>query len=151
VPSKTLSYGYNVNYLPFADKYLVSGISNSTSNLPPAWYLKPNGDVERIVVPIGPWNSAKYFGVRPGLFLVSGNAKGIDDPGYAGGYLVAGGSINKVASGNLRQLSVSPDGCRLAFIFSRSQKDQAAGYRAWKDGSPGNTVHMLDLCEGGRK
>jgi hypothetical protein len=151
VPSENLNYGYNLRYLPFSNTYLLWGISISADYLPPAWYFTPDGKVQAISIPKGPWTAASYFGVRPGLFIVSGRSKRFDDPGNAGGYLVVDGQIHKVLTGQLRSTSVAPSGCRVAFIYSRSSQAQSDGYRAWKEGKAGNTIRMIDLCAGRAK
>jgi hypothetical protein len=44
-------------------------------------------------------------------------------------------------------VSISPDGCRIAFgIVPRDYVENAAGYRAWGRGEHANTLRHVDLC-----
>lgn len=137
-------------YLPFEDRYFAKGDTGRVE-ITPAFYLTPKGDVNRIDVPQGAWGSPAYYGVLGGIFIVSGNRKSFSEPGDAGGYLYQNGAVAKVVTGSPRRVSVSPNGCRVAFVYSRSQQAQSDGYREWKKGLPGNTIRMVDLCKGGSK
>jgi hypothetical protein len=87
--------------------------------------------------------------VRPGVFLSTDGDRVESRAG--GGYLLFPDRTIKVVSGALRSMSASTDGCRVAFVYATSSDAISGGYRDWKAGKPGNTLRMVDVCEGGNK
>jgi hypothetical protein len=116
----------------------------------PAWWLWRDGRAERMCVPSGPWNGGAEFQAVPtarGLFVAT---RGDDAaPGRAGGYLIRGDRVLKVASGTVTlgpraaQANVSADGCRVAFAHA-PDGDGRTG-----EGARRRTMRILDVCAGG--
>ena len=133
-------------YAPFADEYFARASTSVSSNVEPAFYLSRKGELRKVDLPKGPWGGWHYFAVRPGIFVIGGVRRSFSEPGDAGGYLFTKERVTKVVTGNPRQVSVSPDGCKVAFVYTWSQQAQTDGYKAWKEGKVANTVRMIDLC-----
>ena len=134
-------------YAPFANEYFTRADTSDSSLVVPAFYLSPTGRLRKVELPKGPWRGGHYFAVRPGILFISGAQRTFSQPGYAGSYLFTRGRMVKVVTGTPRQVSVSPDGCKVAFVYSRSQQAQSDGYRAWKQGKVANTIRMVDICK----
>ena len=134
------------SYAPFAEEYFARASTSISSNVEPAFYLSRTGELRKVDLPKGPWGGWHYFAVRPGIFFIGGVRRSFSQPGNAGGYLFAQGHVTKVVTGNPRQVSVSPDGCKVAFVYTWSQQAQTDGYKAWKQGKVANTLRMIDLC-----
>jgi hypothetical protein len=146
-----LNPGYRLSYLPFENRYLIWASVANLNNMPPAWYLKPSGEVERIVIPGGPWTSARYYAVKAGLFFVAFEGKRPPhEHAVGGGYLLRDGAVSKVVTGRMDSVAVSPDGCKVAFVYP-AKGGQTEGYREWQVGKPGNTLRAVNLCAGGEK
>lgn len=148
-PAKGFNRGYELNYLPFRRAYLLRNLPTSTERPPSMWYLTPDGEVSKVNISPHKWFGGTYHGVLHGVFL---NTDGDGpDVNSGGGYLLLSSRITKVVTGALRSVSTSPDGCRVAFIYAATRHLIGPGYQAWKEGSSGNTVRMVDLCEGGSR
>ena len=130
-----------LSYVPFKNSYFIySMISLSPEELALwrqgtpnfAWFIKKNGDIEKISVPSGPWaegsGDKQIFPVAGGLVVTS---KGFDldknghldplKPGSAGAYFLENnGTATKILTGIVSQISVSPDGCNISFNFSKN-------------------------------
>lgn len=110
-----------------------------------AWWLIPRDGTEEICIPVGPWTTGADWTVLPterGLFLASNAFNRDGTPGVAGAYLLANGSgWRKLISGfvDLRSLSVSDEGCRVAFAHS-PDLTSISGLR----------VKAMNLCESSR-
>lgn len=138
-------------YVEFENAYLVRGKA-STSDAVPIWLLKPDGTVRNLLEPkekawerIG-WSS--FHLTQKGLFLVGGQA-GYAEVGTAGGYLLVEDRPKRLIAGLVWNESISPDGCKVAFVHvlhSQAGADSAKSLRVGKPGS--RTLKMIDLCRG---
>ena len=138
-------------YVEFEDAYLLRA-RQYTSDAVPAWLLKPNGTVSKIFEPQGQaWERIGWSGIlltKRGLFLVGGRA-GYDTMGTAGGYLLAGKYPQRLIDGLVWNESVSPDGCKVAFVHVPHSQAGADSFRALQAGKPGTrTLKMINLCAG---
>jgi hypothetical protein len=88
----------------------------------PVYWLHLDGHVEKIAdIPWGPWRSRSSFFVSPskiGLLMGSHNFVNEIDLGAAGIYLLRAGKVEKILTGWIQELVVSPDGCKVAFTFA---------------------------------
>lgn len=106
----------HADYYPFKGAYFIHPfISNQDT-----WWLYPEGRMEEIKFPALPKLLAygKFYPISKGFFITADSSK-IDtgkDPGDAGGYLLTGTSVRKLIAGYLRAETVSPDGCKIAFV-----------------------------------
>ncbi len=86
----------------------------------PMWWLTPDGTVTTEHIPYMPFmrgGSRGFYPTRAGIFSTSHKTNGLGKPGDAGGYLAQGSSVEKLITGLLENVSVSPDGCRVAFLY----------------------------------
>ena len=147
-PRYRANWTITFSYLPFANQYLARGDTGNSSELTPAIYLSPQGSIRMVEFPTKRSLGGRYSGVRPGVFL---STDGDRQPGSEGGYLLTDSRLTKVVTGTLRRTSASPDGCKVAFVYAPHRYALSDGYSEWKQGKPGNTIRMVDLCEGVQK
>lgn len=141
----------HVSYFEFDDSYLLEE-RRRTTHAGSVWRLKPDGTVTRVLEPTGKvWERIGWGGVhltRNGLFLVGGSA-GYSATGTAGGYLLAKEDPQKLISGLVWNESVSPDGCKVAFVHVLHSQAGADSAKSLREGKPGSrTIKMIDLCKG---
>jgi hypothetical protein len=138
-------------YVDFVDAYLLRAIQH-TSDAAPVWLLKPDGAVTQILEPRGEsWERmgwAHSFLTKKGLFLVGGQA-GYDTVGTAGAYLLRNNHPQRLIGGLVWSESVSPDGCKVAFVHVPHSQAGADSFHALQTGKPGaRTLKMINLCKG---
>ncbi len=143
------SSAYPVSWSPVAQKYVLTD-TRTERYWNVVWLLDPAGNVERVDLPRLDWSRPKAIhAIRDGFLLEIGTTSSSTSksPGNSGIYVVRGGRLQRVMSGYTYALSVSPDGCRIAFgIIQGSSLEHAAGYRAWRRGEHANTLRHVDLC-----
>src|SRR3989344_9305208 len=129
-----------LDYVAFKDAYFISTYyyddthRRSSGNVWPktvtrnVWWFYPDGRVEAVKFPDGPWvketkpgsgyvtYNTKLYSTRDGYFLSAGEVKNTKDPGTAGAYFLRDGKLTKLIGGNFRDPTVSPDGCMVAFV-----------------------------------
>lgn len=145
-----------VVYAPFAHAYFLYPLSyfkdgthiiSWPSDTPlVTWWLFPQGNVEKVEIPLGPWTRGglRLHPMKEGVFLVNRHSRSDRDPGDAGGYLVQRAIVKKLISGVLTDISaVSPDGCRIAFSHAPSQSSDRF------DAKNHRRLKMIDICEKG--
>jgi hypothetical protein len=94
------------------------------------WWLVPDGTITTETIPYMRFmrgGSRDYFPTKAGIFIYTHKTNGLGKPGDAGGYLARNGLVTKLITGLLESVSVSPDGCRVAFVHD-----------------PYDTVHGID-------
>lgn len=138
-------------YVEFEDAYLLRA-RQYTSDPVAAWLLKPNGTVSKIFEPQGQaWERmgwGHYFLTKRGLFITGGRGD-YAKVGTMGGYLISEGKPVRIVPGLLRSLAVSPDGCKVAFVYVLHSQAGADSFRALQAGKSGSrTIKMVDLCKG---
>ena len=72
-------------------------------------------------IPWGPWRTRASFFLapaRPGLLMISHNARSPPQLDHAGIYLLSEGKVEKVLPGWIHGVKVSPDGCKAAIGYS---------------------------------
>lgn len=115
------------------------------NQLRPVWWLFPDGSIETILLPSGPWREGGSIAFLPtveGVFVQSHNLSktGL---GNAGAYLVHGEKITKLASAYVESPSVSPDGCRVAYVhdpYDRFPREKRLSQI---------TLRVVEFCQGG--
>lgn len=142
----------HTTYFEFADAYLLKG-EQRTPDAVPLWLLRPNGTVTQILEPRGKeWERIGWTGfvwTKKGVFLISRTADGYAATGKSGGYLWEGGNPVRLIVGLLDNVTVSPNGCMLAFVHVLTSQDGADSAQALRVGKPGSrTLKMIDLCKG---
>jgi hypothetical protein len=123
----------DVQYAPFKNVYFlypITYIDSQTGKEEPigpwpkdkpvrVWWLAPDGNVTTETVPYMRFmrgGSRSYFPTREGIFITTHKTDDLGKPGDAGGYLAREGRVTKLITGILDSVSISPDGCRVAFI-----------------------------------
>jgi hypothetical protein len=119
---------WDVKYSPFKNAYLVTrhylnpvtNIEQSPwpSDIPrPLWWLTPEGNTTKFFIQ-PPWNdSFDFFATKAGI-VVDGSDKRLKKPKFSdeGLYLLKeNGSAETLLKGHVRNVTVSPDGCAIAF------------------------------------
>lgn len=142
---------FNTMYVEFANVYLLKG-EQRTSDAVPVWQLSPDGTMTKMLDPKGrDWERMGWGNVhltKKGLFLVGGRA-GYDTVGTAGAYLLVDDHPQRLVSGLVWNESVSPDGCKVAFVHVLHSQAGADSFRALQAGKPGTrTLKITDLCKG---
>ena len=130
-------------YFPFANAFFVEStvsIYPHPKDVPyPVYWLYENGRIEKIAdIPWGPWRSSGGFfmtPVRPGLLMVSHNARSQHQIHHAGIYLLANGHVQKLIAGWVLSIKASPDGCNVAFSYSSQMSRK------------NNSLRVLRLCQ----
>lgn len=140
------------DYVEFENAYLLRGRA-TTPDAVPLWLLRPDGTVTQFLEPKGEaWERNGWTGyvlTRKGVFLISRTADGYAAAGKSGGYLWDGSNPKRLIVGLLDHVTVSPNGCKLAFVHilhSQAGADSVKALRASKSGS--RTLQMIDLCKG---
>jgi hypothetical protein len=122
-----------VQYAPFKNAYLLypiayidpeTGKEDPIGPWPkgkpvPMWWLTPDGKVTTEHIPYMPFmrgGSRGFYPTRAGIFITSHKTDDLGKPGDAGGYLAQASSVEKLITGLLENVSVSPDGCKVAFL-----------------------------------
>lgn len=137
------------SYLRFSNEYFSRADTINHDELAPAFYATPEGKVRKVEFGVRRQLGGTYHAVRLGIFL---NTDGDTlDGRHGGGYLLSSGKLTQIVSGGLRSASVSPNGCNVAFVYAASKNAISQGYHDWKEGKPGNTIRMIDVCEGDKK
>lgn len=131
-------------YAPFLNAYVLEG-SRGRITAPPLWLLHPNGTVEQIFSPEGKaWAEQSWSWVvltkrGPVFGKITYRGDQVRDSGL---YLWENGTLTKLLSGVVSdRAAVSPDGCNLAFVFSRIERPLPGGQLF--------RLQLIDLCQGG--
>jgi hypothetical protein len=121
-----------VRYSTFAEAYLVygnwvdaGGVGYSAwpkGQSQTIWLLHPGGRTEEIVIPYGVWNgqaSNGYLHTRAGIVAWYHGLHRTDplNPGSSGLYLLDAKGGRRIFAGFTEAWAVSPDGCRIGFVF----------------------------------
>jgi hypothetical protein len=141
----------HVDYFEFANAYLLEGY-RETTYATRIWLLKPDGTVTTALEPAGKaWERmgwGHYQLTKKGLFLIGGTSK-YDQTNTTGGYLLIDGEPKRLVPGFLRNVAVSPNGCKIVFVHALHSKAEADSVKALREGKPGTrTLKMIDLCQG---
>ena len=142
---------FHTSYAEFVDAYVLKQ-EQRTSDAVPVWQLNPDGTLKNILDPKGSdWERIGWGNVhltKKGLFLVGGRA-GYGTVGTAGAYLLVNDRPQQLFSGLVWSESVSPDGCKVAFVHVLHSLAGAESAKALHQGKPGTrTLKMIDLCAG---
>jgi hypothetical protein len=114
-----------------------------------AWLVSKSGRVEQMKLPSDGWERPVHiFLTKRGIALhvTSTTTTKFATPGNAGLWLVRDGKLTRLQRGHITDVSVSPDGCKLAFIYAASIDAQSSGRGAWRAGEIANTLQRMDLC-----
>lgn len=142
---------FHTRYAEFADVYILRG-EQRTSDVASVWQLNPDGTLKKLLDPKGrDWERIGWGDVhltKRGLLLVGGRA-GYATAGTAGVYLLVKDHPQRIIAGLVWNESVSPDGCKVAFVHVPHSQAGADSFRALQAGKPGTrTLKMIDLCKG---
>jgi hypothetical protein len=94
-----------LRYFQFKDAYMLYGIKGGNQ----FWWLYPDGKVEKV-------SPLSGYPTRQGLVGGWGKIKSDKDPGSIGVYLWSDKETIKLIAGHSKDITISPDGCKLVFI-----------------------------------
>lgn len=124
------------------------------------WWLKRDGTVSEEPLPI-PFSFVKslpktlpkghsqgaltFFPLKNGYLIHSGlgGTKSMTDIGLEGLYLLAENKIGKVLLGAIHGISISPDGCSVAFVHAKNTQEYLSQTQPYR------TVKSINFCNGG--
>jgi len=142
-----------LEYVEFENTYLLES-QRQTTYAAPVWLLKPDGTVTKIFEPTGKeWERMGWGGyhlTKKGIFL-SGGRGDYASVGTRGGYLLRSSreAPSRLIAGLVRNETVSPDGCKIAFVHVLHSLAGAESAQALRQGKPGTrTLKMINLCQG---
>jgi hypothetical protein len=138
-----------LSYVPFMDKYLLSGTTKLVGEgIAPAWLVSPHGDVEYIAPANVPTPGAdRYLLTKAGLVFPYLRTKDRLDTTINGLWLIRQGRIERVVVGITRGTTVAPNGCRIAFSHAIHHQAYYDGLENLRRGEVGyTTLKMADLC-----
>lgn len=137
-------------YAPHADAYMVDNLDH----FPAAFLMTPQGQLRKADFPK---DSPRRYGfiwhTRQGFFYRSLDGRNnVEDTRTVGGYILTEKGLSRVVVGKLDALSVSPDGCGVAFSHSPSEKAHYDGLESFRRGGLSNTtMKMINVCNTGRR
>jgi len=145
-----------VRYIPWEGRYLIQESVSSSETQARAWYLERDGKTPFPRIPISGLTSVHYFPIKGGV-LVTAVPKLKGRPGYGSSttYLLKGDTIEELGP-VLGFPTVSPDGCRGAFVSAFGAEPNSgppSGQRVyrpqldWEAGKPGKqTIRVIEFC-----
>jgi hypothetical protein len=117
------------------------------TNCWPIWRVDPRtAKTERFCIPFGPWSGAMHGGgstsmelapTKAGLFFATHPIKLQEEHGF---YRLDNGAVSRILPGYVWSPSISPNGCRVAFIHIPN----ADAYRRYSPVS--SSIVAIDLC-----
>ena len=122
-------YGFNDTYLLFGDQ--TANWWEASAKVDTLWLFRPNGEVQRIKLPQGPWSfSGGAVRLTRAGVLTGTHAGGP----HAGLYLIQGERVVRVFAGLNLHPTVSPDGCGVAFVALSTTNSERA------------TLQTMEVC-----
>lgn len=113
----------------------------------PIWRVDPRtAKTERLCIPFGPWSGAMHGGgatsialapTRAGLFFSTYPLKAQEEHGF---YQLRDGSVSRILSSYVTSSSVSPNGCRIAFVHIPNDDALRA------DSPVSSSIVAIDVC-----
>jgi hypothetical protein len=147
----------HVFYMGWDDRYLIHEPVYSSERMVSAWYLDRNGSTTPIRIGRADLASVRYVPTRIGL-LVRAEPKDGRHPRFRKGftYLLRDSTLTQVLPYYLESVTISPDGCRGAFVSTRGAvpndptSTHFLPYRAWRDWEAKNpgyqTIRVIEFC-----
>ncbi|WP_156919633.1 hypothetical protein [Syntrophorhabdus aromaticivorans] len=84
--------------------------------------------------------------VKPGYLVEYNSGRYTEtDPGDRGLYLIRGEKVDRLIVGSVHEVSISPDGCKAAFIHARNTKEYFSRTK------PCRTIKLINFCTGGNE
>jgi len=146
-----LNLSYRISYSEFLNAYVIVGDKRSVKLKPDTrsfWLLARDGNLSRIDYPQAMLKGSvkQIYPLKCGYLAHYGQEKyELNDPGDNGLWLIRGERSDCLIVGAIHAVSVSPDGCRAAFIHSRTSNE----YFSQK--KPYRTVKVINFCKGENK
>jgi hypothetical protein len=145
-----------VRYIPWEGRYLIQESVRASSTQARAWYLEKDGKTPFPRIPTSGLTNVNYFPIKRGV-LVTALPALKDRRGYgtATTYLLKGDGLEEVGP-VIGLPSVSPDGCRGAFVSAAGAEPNHGAPRDvqlylpridWEAGRPGKqTIRVMEFC-----
>lgn len=140
-------FPYRIAYSEFLDAYLLhrEEFEPAKPDTRSFWILKRNGDLKEITYPPALLKGrVTLYPLKLGYLVHYNSGKyTMTDPGERGLYVIQGDRVQRLIVGSIHGTSVSPDGCRAAFIHARNVRESTSQTK------PHRTVKLIDFCKGG--
>ncbi len=142
-----LSLAYSMSYSEFLDAYVIFGDKRSVYLKPDTrsfWILERNGNLRSIDYPLAMMKGyvRGIYPLKCGYMVQYGQEQyKATDPGDNGLWLANGEKAIRLIVGAIHAVSVSPDGCRAAFIHARHSNE----YFSQKN--PYRTIKVINFCK----
>jgi hypothetical protein len=137
---------HEITYNPFLDTYIAVNVySDVDPKVDTYWVIKRNGTLKEQRYPRTMLKqNLRLYPLREGYIVHGRGDKRVTlgNPGNAGLYLMRGESYERLIEGTIGGVSISPDGCKVAFGHARNSDESFS--RRW----PYNTLKMINLCDG---
>jgi hypothetical protein len=140
---------YGFTYSEFLDAYVVDKgifdpVKPETSSF---WILERNGDLKEVPYPKTLLHGrVTMYPVKQGYLVEYNSGRTTEtDPGDRGLYLINGEKVQRLIVGSIHGISISPDGCKVAFVHARNTKEYFSRVKPYR------TLKVIDFCSGGDK
>lgn len=152
MPFYITPFGYEVSFCAWRDAYLVSPGQYIPDDpyYHSLWWLERDGKIKKERLPLKlPWparGATEFYPIKAGFLALynGGGSRSMTNSGARGLYLVKGEKIQLILGGSIHGVSVSHDGCRVAFSHAKNTKE----YYSQK--KPNRTLKIINLCAGGK-
>ena len=135
--------GYGIKYIKWRDAYLVRPDQYYVDKIMHVWWVERSGVVHEETIPDKvpfPFSGGiDFHPVREGLFI---SYNGGSLSGDSGGYLLRDGKIERLTEQIAHKVSISPDGCTVAFVDAKKASDYFSKEK------PFRTLKTINFCEG---
>jgi len=140
---------YSISYSEFLDAYVVDKGMYDPANpeMRSFWILGRDGSLKEVPFPHAMLKGRlTIYPLKHGYLADYNSGKYTNtDPGDRGLWLMDGDKALRLIVGAIHGISVSPDGCHVAFIHARNSKEY------FSQTKPYRTVKTINFCEGGGK
>lgn len=137
---------YTIIYSEFLDAYVMARGDFNPAN-PEArsfWILDRNGDLKEVPYPPSLLKGrVAVYPLKQGYLVHYNSGKlTMTDSGDRGLYLMQGEKVQRLVVGSVYGVSISPNGCKAAFIHARNTKEYLSQTKPYR------TVKFIDFCKG---
>lgn len=135
-----------ITYSEYLDAYAV-GMNYYDPREPETrsfWILQRNGDLKEITYPKTTLEGRNaLFPVKPGYLVHYNGGPLTEEKDTRGLYLIQGEQVQRLIIGVVHHVSISPDGCKAAFIQASNVKEDISTQKPYR------TVKLINFCQGG--
>jgi hypothetical protein len=145
-PGKKVPF-YDITYSEYLDAYVVSNgvYEPARPDRSSFFILKRNGDLKEVPYPQTLFHGeVTMYPVKQGYLVQYNSGRTTEtDPGDRGLYLMQGEKVERLIVGSIHGVSISPDGCKVAFVHARNTKEYFSRTKPYR------TLKVINLEIGG--